>query len=1677
MDEAAGRKVAQNMNLPITGSIGIFRGEKPFDDLEERRKLNAFEFPRTHYLTHGGFIVMHIKKIVCILVTLMMMISLISMPSITANADEKVTFSEPSFYFKAQEGNGYEVLKSGAVFVNRKVADGASISAEVYIKDEDKVAGQVFLKWGSENDNLKVTNVTGPVAKYGATPYKSFTSDDDIAIVSLPAINGAGLNYSEFFSTKPMEYTKDTSDAFPLACFEAKFVNNAPGGTYNIIVFNNNPYFSSVVCRPTGDGKYVEVFPENCPSLMINSSDRMLGDVNGDRCIDSNDALLINEAYTKLSANMESGFTGDQMACADVNGDGMVDTVDASSILAYYAYYSTSISEDLMSLNDFIKTGLYSSNVTANNRTYDGTEKPLVTVTGTPTGGEMQYALGENSSTAPADDLYTTSIPTGINAGTYYVWYKVAADAEHFDSEARCTTAKINKAAARTIADMETELLYTATSVSASVAGKMPDDAGTLTYTAGDPSKTGSVAVSNFMVDSAGLVSAELSGGAARDTVTLPVTISSVNYADSTVNVKLTLTPKSDAGVTVSGVPTQAGTYGDADFTLTGSVTDAGTGTGIWTWSASDDSVFQITADGATATVKILKAGSATVSAGYESDTTVDTETTAAITVNPKTITITAKDQSIYVGDAVPTLSGADFYTVAGLVGEETLTTNPTLAYQKNGSAAAPDNTAAGTYDIVASGASAGGNYNISYTNGTLTISAKGTQTIAAENVTATYGDTGKSVSATVTNPATGGGQISYAVKTGSEDYINVDAETGALTIKKVPADGKAYVIVTATETAAYAQAIRDVTVTINKASAAAATVTANNRTCDGTEKPLVTVTGAPTGGEMQYALGTATEATEQYTTSIPTATNAGTYYVWYKVAGDDNHNNTTPSCATVTVVKKGQTAPPAPVAESVTSKNVTLKKTNGYQYSKDGTNWQDSNIFENLAASTEYTFYQRVAGDDTHDPSPASSGTKIKTTQYTLVYTCEAGGTGTMAPEGVSDNDTYQFPECGFNAPEAKTFYYWEMSGNDGIFYPKGETTIVNNCADTNGVITVTALWKFTNSATVKTAPTAKNLTYNGNAQELVTGGVAENGTMNYVIGSDETTAPTTGWSESIPAATDAGTFYVWYKAAGDSSHSDSEAKCVTAQIRKRSVTLTSEGGDKPYDGTALTKPEVTVSEDGFVTGEVSDVKATGSVTTVAEGEVTNTITYTKEGAFKADNYTIRKTEGKLSIQKKSVTVTAKAQTIREGDSIETGTDQAALTDAVDGHTLSEVTLDADTTEKKITPSAAKIIDADKKDVTGNYNISYVDGTLTIKKAISAQVTFKVVNGSWNDETIADKTVTLSGYEGDTLKLAANQIPAAGSKPGSTYKAGSWDETPDTETAITGDMTYTYTYMPKDQISAIVTFKVINGSWNDSTAAEKKVTLTGHEGDALKLASTDITAVGNKPDQNYEAGSWDAVPSTEAVISADTTYTYTYKAKSVTPTPEPPEPEPEEPVNASFAPLFVKQKKVTGTSITVSWKAVKGAKSYIVYGARCGVENKAKELKTVKKTSFTQKKLKAGTYYKYYVVALDKNGRKIAISRFVHIVTKGGQYSNPTGVSVNKTTVKLKKGKTFKLEASEIVAGKMRKHRTIQFESSNKKIATVTGTGKIKAKKKGTCYIYVYAENGVFTKVKVRVS
>ena len=51
-----------------------------------------------------------------------------------------------------------------------------------------------------------------------------------------------------------------------------------------------------------------------------------------------------------------------------------------------------------------------------------------------------------------------------------------------------------------------------------------------------------------------------------------------------------------------------------------------------------------------------------------------------------------------------------------------------------------------------------------------------------------------------------------------------------------------------------------------------------------------------------------------------------------------------------------------------------------------------------------------------------------------------------------------------------------------------------------------------------------------------------------------------------------------------------------------------------------------------------------------------------------------------------------------------------------------------------------------------------------------------------------------------------------------------------------------------------------------------------------------------------------------------------------------------------------------------------------------------------------------------------------------------------------------------------------IKKHRVVKYESSNPKIATVSGKGVVKGKAKGKCNIYAYAQNGVSKTIKVTV-
>ena len=83
-------------------------------------------------------------------------------------------------------------------------------------------------------------------------------------------------------------------------------------------------------------------------------------------------------------------------------------------------------------------------------------------------------------------------------------------------------------------------------------------------------------------------------------------------------------------------------------------------------------------------------------------------------------------------------------------------------------------------------------------------------------------------------------------------------------------------------------------------------------------------------------------------------------------------------------------------------------------------------------------------------------------------------------------------------------------------------------------------------------TAPTANTLTYNGNAQPLITAGSTSGGRMEYRLGN------TGDYSADVPMATDAGIYTVWYKVVGDDTHDSAAEQSVSVTIEKATVTAT---------------------------------------------------------------------------------------------------------------------------------------------------------------------------------------------------------------------------------------------------------------------------------------------------------------------------------------------------------------------------------------------------------------------------------------------------------------------------------------------------------------------------------------
>lgn len=208
-------------------------------------------------------------------------------------------------------------------------------------------------------------------------------------------------------------------------------------------------------------------------------------------------------------------------------------------------------------------------------------------------------------------------------------------------------------------------------------------------------------------------LSAKLANGAAKAgkkaTITIPV--SSTNYADYTIEVTVTVLAKT--AQTLSAAPI-AMTYGDAakKIEVSGAV-------GSLSYEVTDG--MDIVSVDTNGNVTAIKSGTATITiTAAETSTHASGSTTVTVTIAKRALTVKADDKTAYIGDKQPELT----YTVSGLVGNDKLTTVPTLKLVHD--ANVDPMKQAGTYVIgFETEPAASANYELSAQTGTLTVSAR----------------------------------------------------------------------------------------------------------------------------------------------------------------------------------------------------------------------------------------------------------------------------------------------------------------------------------------------------------------------------------------------------------------------------------------------------------------------------------------------------------------------------------------------------------------------------------------------------------------------------------------------------------------------------------------------------------------------------------------------------------------------------------------------------------------------------------------------------------------------------------------------------------------------------------------------------------------------------------------
>ena len=328
------------------------------------------------------------------------------------------------------------------------------------------------------------------------------------------------------------------------------------------------------------------------------------------------------------------------------------------------------------------------------------------------------------------------------------------------------------------------------------------------------------------------------------------------------------------------------------------------------------------------------------------------------------------------------------------------------------------------------------------------------------------------------------------------------------------------------------------------------------------------------------------------------------------------------------------------------------------------------------------------------------------------------------------------------------------------------------------NYVGSASAVWKIT-KRTPSAELTAYSGGYDGSAHALASVLGHEGGTLQFSLSEN---GP---YSDTIPAASAAGTYTLWYRIVGDEQWLDMAPRFVTASISKKSVAVSGiRAEDKLYDGS--TSAQLCFDDaqiDGLCAGDDVVLRsASGMFADADAGQDKRVrISAITLGGADAGNYALspmqQQSEASAAISPRPLTVTAKDQAVPLYGKISGALDQVSASGLTAYDELNSIQLSSGSTLNStkagtITAASAVIVrKGSTQNVSANYAVTYMPGTLVV-----GQVELKL---SWKDtEFVYDgkshkPTATVSGtLNGEVVTVNVSGAKTDATPEGEIYTA-----------------------------------------------------------------------------------------------------------------------------------------------------------------------------------------------------------------------------------------------------------------------------------------------------------------